>query len=300
MKKYLGIVALLLMVMAFSCGGDDPPTPTPTPRPTKTSTPVDTATPVPTDTPVPVPTNTATAVPTNTATPSPIPPTNTPTDTPVPPTETPVVDPCSQCSAPDSFWCKMYPLPCQQCWAQCGQPIVTPTPSKTPTRTPTITPTPDPSNPCPQCPDPLGFSCQMWPQMCYQCWSDCGHPLATPTPTRTATPRPPTATPTPNYSDFPKISATFEGYPTHCTWVFTHTQSGSKINKTTDKCGEFNQSFPLEGEWRMVMTAHYAHEAEGGLNSVKTAPNGDKYGDLDGDKLYEYRAVKLLNVLPRP
>jgi hypothetical protein len=96
------------------------------------------------------------------------------------------------------------------------------------------------------------------------------------------------------------ISATFEGYPVQCDWEFTHLESGFKINKTTAKCGSFNQSFPLEGEWLMIMTAQYAHEAEGGINTVKTAPNGDTYGDLDGDKLYEYRAKKVLNVLPRP
>ena len=76
-----------------------------------------------------------------------------------------------------------------------------PGPDSTATPTPTITPTPDP---CAACPDPDGFSCQMWPVMCYACWEQCGRPIATPTPTRTPTrtktptPPPPTPTPTPN------------------------------------------------------------------------------------------------------
>lgn len=72
-----------------------------------------------------------------------------------------------------------------------------PGPTWTPTPTPTMTPAPDP---CASCPDPASFSCQAWPAACYQCWADCGQPMATPTPTRTptrtATPIP-TATPTP-------------------------------------------------------------------------------------------------------
>jgi hypothetical protein len=96
------------------------------------------------------------------------------------------------------------------------------------------------------------------------------------------------------------VSAQFEGYPVQCNWVFTHIQSGSKINKITAKCDPFNVSFPLAGEWRMVMTAQYAHEAEGGINVKHTKPNGDQYGDLDGDKLYEYRATKILTVMERP
>jgi len=78
-------------------------------------------------------------------------------------------------------------------------PTRTATATRTPTmtRTPTNTPGPDP---CAECPDPASFSCQMWPDPCYQCWADCGQPQATPTPTRTptrtATPIP-TATPTP-------------------------------------------------------------------------------------------------------
>jgi hypothetical protein len=37
----------------------------------------------------------------------------------------------------------------------------------------------------------------MWPDLCYQCWEDCGQPIATPTPTPIPTITP-TPTPTPN------------------------------------------------------------------------------------------------------
>jgi hypothetical protein len=57
------------------------------------------------------------------------------------------------------------------------------------------TPTP---HPCADCPAPGSFTCAMWPEVCYQCWEDCGQPIATPTPTPTSTPPPPTPTPTPN------------------------------------------------------------------------------------------------------
>jgi hypothetical protein len=70
--------------------------------------------------------------------------------------------------------------------------------------------------------------------------------------------------------------------------------------ETTPKCDAFNVTFPLAGAWVLEMTAQYAHEAEGGINSKNTNPNGDEYGDLDGDKLYEYRAKKTLNVMERP
>ena len=84
-----------------------------------------------------------------------------------------------------------------------GQQVLRPTgrvaPSEgTPSATPTPTPTPDP---CAGCPDPDSFTCAMWPHVCYQCWEDCGQPIATrtptPLPTRTPTPQP-TPTPTPN------------------------------------------------------------------------------------------------------
>ena len=81
-----------------------------------------------------------------------------------------------------------------------GQDILRPTGRMapgTPAPTPTVTPTPDP---CADCPEPDGFSCAMWPMVCYQCWEDCGRPIATPTvtptPTKTPTPTPP-PTPTP-------------------------------------------------------------------------------------------------------
>lgn len=75
--------------------------------------------------------------------------------------------------------------------------LATATPTATPATTATATPTPDP---CDACPDPESFSCLMWPNICFQCWEDCGSPIAThtptppPTPTKTPTP-PPTPTP---------------------------------------------------------------------------------------------------------
>ena len=77
-------------------------------------------------------------------------------------------------------------------------PTWTPTATLTPTPTPTPTPEPDP---CSGCMEPGSYWCEMLPEICYQCWEDCGNPQATPTPTRTSTPtRTPTpqATPTPN------------------------------------------------------------------------------------------------------
>ena len=72
--------------------------------------------------------------------------------------------------------------------------------TSTPTPTTTATPTPTPG-PCDHCPDPESFTCQMWPNLCFQCWEDCGEPIAThtptPTPAPTRTPTPP-PTPTPN------------------------------------------------------------------------------------------------------
>jgi len=55
------------------------------------------------------------------------------------PTPTSTPDPCAGCPAIDSPWCAMAWNACVQCWADCGQPIVTPTPTHptTPTRTPT-------------------------------------------------------------------------------------------------------------------------------------------------------------------
>ena len=55
-----------------------------------------------------------------------------------------------------------------------------------------------PGDPCAACPDPDSFTCQMWPATCYQCWEDCGSPIATPTVTPTPTNTPPPPTPTPH------------------------------------------------------------------------------------------------------
>ncbi len=61
-----------------------------------------------------------------------------------------------------------------------------------PVPTATITPTPDP---CAGCPAPGSFTCAMWPLVCFQCWEDCGRPIATHTPT--PIPVQPTRTPQP-------------------------------------------------------------------------------------------------------
>jgi len=74
-------------------------------------------------------------------------PTSTPTETPTAtstptPTPTPTAaGPCDHCPDPDSFACTISWASCVKCWADCGQPIATPTPIP-PTRTPTRTPTP--------------------------------------------------------------------------------------------------------------------------------------------------------------
>lgn len=68
-------------------------------------------------------------------------------------------------------------------------------------RRPTGRMAPGEADPCAACPAPDSFTCQAWPMACYQCWEDCGSPIAThtptPLPTRTPTPPPP-PTPTPN------------------------------------------------------------------------------------------------------
>lgn len=124
-------------------------------------------------------------------------PTLTPTET---PTTTPTADPCSACPAPGSLACEIAWNACVQCWADCGQPIATPTPTQPPT--PTRTPTP--AGPCDHCPDPDSFTCTISWAYCVQCWADCGQPIATPTPTApTPTPTPtPTTTPAPGECRF--------------------------------------------------------------------------------------------------
>jgi hypothetical protein len=124
------------------------PTLTPTETPTVTPTPTATSTPTvtPTGDPCsacPAPESIACAInysfclqcwidcgqPIFTPTPT-RPPTRTPTPTAAP-------GDCSHCPDPDGMVCAYnYPL-CVQCWADCGQPIATPTPvPPTPTRTP--------------------------------------------------------------------------------------------------------------------------------------------------------------------
>jgi len=110
-------------------------------------------------------------------------PTNTPTATETP-TVTPTPDPCSECPDPTSLSCTIAWNACVQCWADCGQPIATPTPTQPPT--PTRTPTP--ADPCAECPDPDSFTCTIAWSTCVRCWEDCGQPIATPTPTPTPTP----------------------------------------------------------------------------------------------------------------
>jgi hypothetical protein len=85
-------------------------------------------------------------------------------------------------------------------------PTLTPTltPTVTPTLTPTATHTPTPDlDPCSGCPDPHGVICRLWPEVCYQCWEDCGDPIATHTPTPVPTALPPTPTPTPTPPQWP-------------------------------------------------------------------------------------------------
>lgn len=316
MKRFLTFLfSCTVVFMTFGCpdNGTQPCPPCPTCPPTATAIP-------PTETPVPpteVPTSTpipptATAIP-PTTTKTPVPPTETPTTvptntavpSPIPPTETPVTDPCAECPDPNGFSCQMWPAACAQCWANCGQPLGTPTPVKTPTRTPTITPTPDPSNPCPQCPDPNGFSCQMWPEVCYQCWAACGHPLATPTPTRTATPRPPTPTSTPN--DHPLLSFNYEWPPIGCDLALLHEDSGAVKTITVADCSSIELTFDRVGLWQIQMTAQYAHGwAMGQTEEVSTTE--DKMdplfvtriqGDVDNDGKYEHVYIRKIRILPR-
>jgi len=107
--------------------------------------------------------------------------TATPTATP-----TPTADECAHCPDPESLSCAIAWSSCVQCWADCGQPIASPTPTQPPT--PTRTPTP--ADPCAECPDPDSFTCTISWAYCVQCWEDCGQPIATPTPTPTVTPTP--------------------------------------------------------------------------------------------------------------
>lgn len=286
-------------------------TPLPSPTPPET-----TPTPVPpTETPKPPPTGTPTP-PTHTPvppTPTFVPPTGTPVDTPTPPvaTETPIPppvytftptpDPCADCPIPGTIWCDMYPDECALCWEECGQPMNTPTPGP-PTNTPTKTPTPGAPTPtptsvpgdCDDCPLPGTIGCEISPPACYQCWEDCGEPL----PTRTPTPTPTiTPTPTPPWSDNPTFSVEAEDTPTHCVWVYTHDETGTVITKEVPLCGDSNQTFGLEGWWTIEITAHFDH---GFTGATQTEPNGDKYGDLDGDGKYEYWHTQPLEVLPKP
>lgn len=134
----------------------------------------------------------------NTPVPSPTPPgggaTPTPTPTSVPPTETPKPPPTGT------------PMPPTPTFVPPTEtPVDTPTPpvaTETPIPPPvyTFTPTPDP---CADCPIPGTIWCDMYPEVCAQCWEDCGQPMSTPTPgpptntpTKTPTPGAPTPTPT--------------------------------------------------------------------------------------------------------
>lgn len=299
--------------------GDRTPVPTPTP-PDRTPTPVP-----PTETPKPPPTGTP-EVPTHTPVPptatpvpptgTPVPPTETPVDTPTPPvaTETPIPppvytftptpDPCDDCPVPGTIWCDMYPVECAACWEECGQPTPTPGPPTAtpppptstptpggPTATPAITPTPVPGD-CDGCPAPGTIGCEISYPACEQCWEECGEPL----PTRTPTPIPTiTPTPTPPYSDNPTFTVVAEDTPVHCSWVFTH-EGGTIITKEVPGCVEMNQQFGIVGWWTVESTTHFDHGAVG----IHTKPNGDKYGDLDGDGKYEYWHSQLLEVLPKP
>jgi hypothetical protein len=255
----------LHFIQDFRMRFDEPPLPAMTPpvgnTPVPSPTPPGggaTPTPVPpTETPKPPPTGTP-----RPPTPTPVPPTETPVDT---PTETPVDTPTP--------------------------PVATETPIPPPVYT--FTPTPDP-DPCEDCLDPEDFWCKMLPDACYQCWEECGEPLPTRTPTVTPTITP---TPTPPWSDNPTFSVLAEDTPTHCSWLFTHDESGAIITKEVADCADMNLTFGIEGWWTIEITTHFDH---GYTGVTHTKPNGDKYGDLDGDGKYEYWHSQPLEVLPKP
>lgn len=93
------------------------------------------------------------------------------------------------------------------------------------------TPTP---TPCAGCPDPSSFSCQAWPQVCYDCWSGCGQPIATHTPTPTATPViTPTPTPRPTAAGPPcTITPTTAGM-VYLIAYWQHEHEGEKCKRWT-------------------------------------------------------------------
>jgi hypothetical protein len=108
----------------------------------------------------------------------------------------------------------------------------------------TATPTP---GPCDSCPDPGSLSCQLWPEVCYQCWADCGQPLSTPTPTRTNTP---TATPTPTVTPTP----------------------------TGPEC-----ILHMIGPGRVFLVAIYSHEKNGARYTYEVYPKDVPIGHYRGD-----------------
>jgi hypothetical protein len=149
-------------------------------------------------------------------------------------------------------------------------------------------------DPCSECPDPQSTGCIIsWPA-CVQCWEDCGQPLPTPTPTPTPTVTP---TPTPYYSDAPLVSVFPVVPPTHCTWTITHT-SGTSFSGVMPGCSPVNMSFPLAGIWELNVVLHFAHEWD--EEGWEVLENGDIWGDVDGDGLYEYVNVKMIDVLAEP
>ena len=141
----------------------------------------------------------------------------------------------------------------------------TPTPTMTPTPTPTVTPTPDP---CADCPAPDDWACIMWPEACYQCWEDCGHPIAThtptpiPSPTRTPTPPPPTPTPTPQGPECELTTAAVEAIHLRAFYAHESSALGSKwVSVTapvTVPVGTLLRPCPCEGrpigfEWVVTL-----------------------------------------------
>jgi hypothetical protein len=67
------------------------------------------------------------------------------------------------------------------------------------------------------------------------------------------------------------------------------------LTRRTEQCTNIEQTFDKSGWWTITLTTHFDHGAEG----VKTKPNGDKYGDLDGDGKYEYQYEHKLEVLEK-
>jgi len=239
-------------------------------------------------------------------TPTPIPP--TPTLTPIPPTATPTVtptppeDPCADCPPPGTIGCTINWPACVACWEACGQPIATPTPTQippviSPTQTPTPggpTPTPVPGD-CSDCPPPDSLQCTLFYPACAACWEACGHPLPTPTPAATKTPTP-TPTPSGDPSN-PLFTTNAEGHPVMCDWLFTNPGTGTVLEKHQALCTEFHLAFPEPGDWIVQVTTQYAHGVLPGINEDE---NGNRWGDLDGDGLYEYEHTQILHVDPAP